>query len=203
MTALDANTPAGGLGPPATGAREGPADDGRTVRVWDPLVRIFHWSLLAGVVIAWATADEVQAVHEVVGYGIAGLLAVRIVWGFIGSTHARFSDFIYRPSAVAAHLVATARLSAKRYLGHNPAGGAMIIALLAMLTLTCATGIAMTTEAYADVHWVEEVHEVIVNGLLVLVALHVAGVLVASLEHRENLVRAMVTGRKRRGVGPR
>jgi cytochrome b len=207
MTVLGANARAGGLEPSATGAAEGPADDGRTVRVWDPLVRIFHWSLLAAVITAWVTADEVQAVHEVVGYGIAGLLAVRIVWGFIGSTHARFSDFVYRPSAVAAHLVATARLSARRYLGHNPAGGAMIIALLAMLALTCATGIAMTTEVYADVHWVEEIHEAIVNGLFVLVGLHVVGVLVASLEHRENLVRAMITGRKRRdldvGVGPR
>ncbi|MEN6541912.1 cytochrome b/b6 domain-containing protein [Parvibaculum sp.] len=168
-----------------------------TVRVWDPLVRIFHWSLVAAFAIAWATGDELQSVHETTGYAIAALVAIRVVWGLVGSTHARFSDFIYRPSTVIRYLVDTMMFRAKRYIGHNPAGGAMVMALLAMLAALCGTGILMTTDAFWGVEWVEEVHEALANLALILVGLHIAGVFAASIEHRENLVRAMFTGRKR------
>ena len=168
-----------------------------TIRVWDPLVRIFHWSLVIAFATAWATGDELQSVHEIAGYTIAGLVGIRLVWGLVGSTHARFSDFVYRPSTVIRYLVDTMLFRAKRYIGHNPAGGAMVIALLAMLAALCGTGIMMTTDAFWGVEWVEEVHEALANLALILVGLHIAGVFVASAEHKENLVRAMITGRKR------
>ena len=176
---------AGGSTPPAT------------VRVWDPFVRLFHWSLVILFATAWLTGDEVQSVHETSGYIIAGLLVTRAIWGLIGSQHARFSDFLYRPATVIGFLLDTARGRAKRYIGHNPAGGAMVIALIANIAGIAATGIMMTTDMFWGVSWVEDLHEFLATSALVLVVLHIAGVVIASFEHRENLVRSMLTGRKR------
>jgi cytochrome b len=172
-----------------------------TVRVWDPLVRIFHWSLIGLFVFAYVTGDEWQNPHEWAGYAIAALVAIRILWGLVGSRHARFASFIYRPSTVAAFAADTVRLRARRYLGHNPAGGAMVITLLVAITVIAASGFMMTTDAFWGVEWVEEVHELTVNLTLVLIALHVGGVILASFEHGENLVRSMVTGAKRAPTG--
>ncbi|WP_339765485.1 cytochrome b/b6 domain-containing protein [uncultured Hoeflea sp.] len=180
-----------------TGDIQSPA----TVRVWDPLVRIFHWSLVGLFTFAFLTGDEWQQPHEIAGYVIAGLIAVRVVWGLVGSRHARFSSFIYRPSTVAGFVSDTVRMKARRYLGHNPAGGLMVIALLMVIIAISATGWMMTTDAYWGVEWVEELHEGAAFTALGLIALHVGGVIVASFEHGENLVRAMVTGRKR-AAGP-
>jgi len=185
MTTLNNTIEAGGAKPPAT------------VKVWDPFVRIFHWSLAGLFVLAYATGDEVEQVHIAAGYAIAALLALRIAWGFVGPRHARFGNFVKSPRAVLTYLRDVALLRAPRYLGHNPAGGAMIVALLAMLAGTCVTGWMMTTDAYWGAEWVEDVHEALANVTLALVVLHVIGVLVASFEHRENLVTAMITGRKR------
>jgi cytochrome b len=195
MSAFSEKATAGGATPPADAAL---AETARTVLVWDPIVRLFHWSLVIAFIVAWATGDELQRLHEMAGYAIVALLVIRILWGFVGSTHARFAGFVHRPSTVARFLVDTVRLRAKRYLGHNPAGGAMAIALLMMLAATTGTGIMMTTDAYWGVEWVEDVHELAANLTVVLVGLHLVGVFVASVEHRENLVRAMITGRKRR-----
>lgn len=172
-----------------------------TVRVWDPLVRVFHWSLVGLFAFAFLTGDEWQQPHEVAGYIIAGLIAVRVIWGFVGSRHARFFSFIYRPSTVAGFVADTARMKARRYLGHNPAGGLMVIALLMMIIAISVTGRMMTTDAYWGVKWVGELHESAAFAALGLVGLHIGGVIVASLEHGENLVRAMFTGRKR-AAGP-
>lgn len=191
MSTFDEKALAGGVSPPAA------VGEAATVRVWDPLVRVFHWSLVAAFAIAWLTGDELERLHEATGYVIMALLGVRIVWGFVGCTHARFADFVYRPSRVVGYLADTARLRAKRYLGHNPAGGAMVVSLLLALTATAGSGFAMTTDAFHDAHWVEEVHEFLANAAILLVGLHVAGVAISSLAHRENLVRAMITGRKR------
>lgn len=166
------------------------------VRVWDPVVRFFHWSLVAAFTLAWVTGDEVKSLHELAGYTIVGLLAIRIVWGFAGTPHARFTDFVYRPSAVVGYLLDTMRLKAKRYLGHNPAGGAMVLALVATLLAVCGTGLMMTGTHWGTA-WVKDVHEVAATLALVLVGFHLAGVLIASIEHRENLVWAMISGRKR------
>jgi cytochrome b len=185
MTILNDRIEAGGVRPPAT------------VKVWDPFVRIFHWSLVALFAIAYATGDEIERVHIAAGYAVAALLTLRILWGFVGPAHARFSSFIRPPQDVLAYLRDVVLIRAPRYLGHNPAGGLMIIALMATLIGTCVTGIMMTTDAYWGAKWVEDVHQALANITIGLVALHVVGVLVASFEHRENLVKAMITGKKR------
>ena len=168
-----------------------------TVRVWDPLVRLFHWSLVTAFVTAWATGDEVMSVHELAGYVIIGLIAFRLVWGVAGSRHARFSDFLSRLTTILRYLKDSLALKARRTLGHNPAGGAMVIALLLALVATAGSGLMMTTEAFWGIRWVGEAHEIAVDLTLLLIVLHLAGVALASLEHRENLVIAMITGRKR------
>jgi cytochrome b len=176
---------AGGVTPPAT------------IPVWDRFVRFFHWSLVALFALAYATGDEVERVHIAAGYAIAVLLAMRLVWGIVGPPQARFSSFVRRPREVLAYLRDVCRFRARRYVGHNPAGAAMILALLLALTATVVTGVMMTTDAYWGAEWVEDLHEALANVTVALILLHVAGVLIASFQHRENLVTAMVTGRKR------
>jgi len=178
---------------------------GRTVRpapektkVWDIVVRLFHWSLVTSFAIAWLSADDWDKTHEAAGYVIAVLLAIRIVWGIIGSPHARFRDFIYKPSTVLSYLRDSLFRKAKRYIGHNPAGGAMVIAMLVSLIVATGTGIASTTNMFWGVEWVEELHEFTAQATLVLIFLHIAGVIYASFEHKENLVKAMITGWKKK-----
>ncbi|MCB1500357.1 MAG: cytochrome b/b6 domain-containing protein [Bauldia sp.] len=168
-----------------------------TVPVWDPLVRIFHWSLVAAFATAWLSAEESRSLHEAAGYVVAGLVAFRVLWGIVGPRHARFADFVRSPAAVLRFLRDTAHLRAPRHLGHNPAGGAMVVALLVALAVITGSGYMMTTDAFWGVRWVREVHEIAVNLTIVLLVLHVLGVVLASFEHRENLVAAMFTGRKR------
>jgi len=174
-----------------------PETSAGTVRVWDPLVRVFHWSLVASFALAWISADEWDDLHIWAGYAAAALIAFRVVWGLVGSRYARFSQFVRAPRAVAAYLKDLLTGREARYLGHNPAGGAMILLLIFSLTALCLTGWMYTLDAFWGEEWVEEVHEALANLLLVLVGLHLAGVALASLKHHENLVRAMVTGRKR------
>lgn len=185
----------GSVAPDHGAAPEGSAVGG-TVRVWDPLVRLFHWSLAGSVALAWLTAEEILSLHEVAGYAILGLLLVRSVWGLAGPPHARFSAFVTGPAAVARYLRDLARGRPARHLGHNPAGAAMIVALLSTLAGTVLTGVLMARGAGEAL---EELHEGLATAVLVLVGLHVAGVLASSLLHGENLVAAMVTGRKRAG----
>jgi cytochrome b len=168
-----------------------------TVKVWDPFVRICHWSLVVLLILAFATGDELEGLHIAAGYAVAGLVGLRILWGFIGSPHARFSDFLHSPREVLAYLHDIVLGRAHFHIGHNPAGGAMIIALIALLVGVVFSGFMMTTGAYWNVDWVGALHEVVVYCLLGLVAGHRLGVLVASLEHRKDLVKARFTGRKR------
>jgi cytochrome b len=173
------------------------ASQAKTVRVWDPFVRIFHWSLVSLFLIAFVTGDEIEWLHIRVGYAIAALVALRIVWGFVGTRHARFSDFVRSPGEIAAYSRQALRFGAPRHLGHNPAGGAMVIALLAMIAGIAATGFAMTTDAFWGSQRLEDLHEGLVYATVGLVVLHVAGVVFSGLEHGENLVKAMITGHKR------
>ena len=213
----------------------------REVRVWDPLVRLFHWSLVASFTVAYFTGEEESLVHVYAGYIVIGLVAFRLLWGFIGSRHARFSDFLYSPRRTLDYLKSLRSGQAEHYMGHNPAGGWMIVMLLVSLALTSYTGLkvyglegygplagagtelSLVAPAYADDEeheehegreehegygagegegdeaaeefW-EELHEFISNFTVFLIAIHIAGVLVSSRLHGENLVRAMITGRK-------
>jgi cytochrome b len=167
------------------------------VRVWDPLVRIFHWTLVICIAVAWITDHSSEAIHQSAGYTAAALVSVRLIWGFIGSPYARFRQFVRAPSVVRNYLAAIARGDEARYVGHNPAGGAMIVVLLTAIAATAISGWLMTTDTFYGEDWVEAVHSTSAYLTLALIALHVAGVLLASLRHHENLVRAMITGRKR------
>lgn len=165
--------------------------------VWDRLVRVLHWSLALSVLAAWLSSEGWARWHEWVGYVSLACIVVRLVWGFAGPRHARFGNFVRTPSATLAYARQVAAGSEPRYVGHNPLGGWMILALLLVAALTGLSGWLYTTDAFWGVEWVEEVHEVLAEGLLVLIALHVAGVIFSSRRHRENLVAAMLHGRKR------
>lgn len=168
-----------------------------TAKIWDPLVRIFHWSLVTSFAVAWLAADELRSLHEWAGYAAAALVAFRTGYGFVGSRYARFSQFVRGPTQTIAYAGDAVRNRERRYLGHNPLGAVMVVALLLATAATALTGWIMTTDAYWGVEWVEDVHKVLANAMLVMIGLHVAGVVLASARHGENLVRAMVTGRKR------
>lgn len=188
---------------PAMSSLDQQVADGRAtqpagIEVWDPFVRVFHWSLAGLFLAAYATGDDVRQTHIALGYTIAALIALRIVWGFVGPRHARFTDFVCSPRAVFAYLRDVALFRAPRYLGHNPAGGAMIVALLVMLVACSITGYMMTTDAFRGAEAVEEIHEGFAIGTVGLIAFHLLGVLISSLGHGENLVKSMITGRKRR-----
>lgn len=165
-------------------------------RVWDPFVRFHHWALVGSFVLAWITAEESMLLHEQVGYFMLVLITLRLAWGVIGTQHARFTDFIYSPAKTFAYLSSLKRGKPEHYTGHNPAGGWMIILLLAMLLATIGSGIMM--QGQYESAW-EELHEAFANLTILLVLVHVSGVVVAGLQHGENLVKAMITGYKPRG----
>ena len=167
-----------------------------SVKVWDPFVRLFHWSLVALVAAAFLTGDEAEKAHIAIGYAIVGLVAARVVWGFVGPEHARFSDFVKSPAAILRYLSQALQGRAPRHLGHNPLGGAMMIALIAMLAVVCGGGYLLTTDAFWGAEEFKEVHEATAYLLLAMVGLHVLGAVWTGVQHRENLVRAMITGRK-------
>jgi cytochrome b len=191
--------------------------------VWDPLVRIGHWTLVIAFFTAYLAGDDFFAVHKWAGYVVTIYLLFRIIWGFIGTRHARFADFVRGPGAVFSYLRDLTTGKVKDYAGHNPAGGAMVIALLLSLFVTTTSGIALyavedsagplagivTEQTFAPLastfgddeesageEVLESAHKTFVYITLVLVGLHIAGVVASSLAHKENLARAMITGRK-------
>jgi cytochrome b len=212
----------------------------REVPVWDPFVRVFHWTAAIGFFVAYFTEDGPITLHVWAGYLIGALVVLRVIWGFVGPQHARFSDFVWPPGVVLRYLRDLVTLRGRRYLGHSPGGGAMVIVLLISLLVTVGSGLVLyalednagplagiVTSAAApesaapsgegeetgngeheqedpeneraegsEELW-EEIHEILANLTLVLVILHIAGVFLASYVHRENLTRAMLTGRKR------
>ena len=199
------------------------------IKVWDIAVRIFHWSLVVLYVVSYLTGEDESALHNYAGYGVLGLIVFRMVWGVVGTRHARFTDFIYGPGKTIAYAKSMLSRQPIHYLGHNPLGGWMAVALLVTLFITCWSGMEyigskgegplaadtgmVISVAQAnddenedeeheegDEFW-EEVHEVFANLTLFLVILHIVGVLAASLVHRENLAKSMVNGYKRPGPG--
>jgi cytochrome b len=209
----------------------------REVRVWDPFVRLFHWSLVIAFFVAYFAEPEDSglALHVWAGYFVGGLIVLRVIWGFVGTKHARFSDFAFGPFRALGYLGDLVRGRSKRRLGHSPAGAWMTYLLLLALAGTVLTGMTVlatdkhqgplapffagsaTTaierageeengsaaaagggeSAERGEDAVGEVHEILANLVLILVILHLLGVVVASVSHRENLVRSMITGNKR------
>ena len=212
-----------------------------TIRIWDPIVRIGHWTLALSFFVAYLTEDDLLSQHVWAGYVVGAVVCIRLVWGLIGTKHARFSDFVRSPAVTLRYVGDLIQRRAKRHIGHNPAGGAMIVALLIGLSGTVYSGLVLyaieensgplagwiadnntTTSLPAIISTVradeddddsddeseehedeageefwEEVHEFYTNLVLLLIVLHVAGVLYSSYVEKENLPKAMFTGRKR------
>lgn len=164
--------------------------------VWDAPVRVFHWLIVLSFAVAWLSAESErwQLVHVTAGYTMAGLVAFRLLWGLVGTKHARFGDFVRGPRAVLGYLKSLVGGRPEHHAGHNPAGGLAIVALLVLAALVTATGWANYSELGGD--WLEEVHEALASGMLALVVVHVVAVFASSWLHRENLVGAMIHGRK-------
>jgi cytochrome b len=175
-----------------------PQRSGGPLQVWDPFVRVFHWIMVVGFVVNYfELVREGKLGHQVIGYVVLGLVAARILWGFIGPRHARFREFVVHPIAALRHLRDSLGHRDQRHIGHNPAGGAMVVALLATTILVGVTGWLNTTDWFFGSDFMEELHELLANLMLALAGLHILGVIHASWRHRENLVKSMVTGRKR------
>ncbi len=180
----------------------------RRIQVWDVPTRLFHWSLLALVVIAWFTGEGeggTAATHRIAGEAIAGLLVFRVLWGFIGGEHARFADFAAGPKLVLEHVGDLFSATPKRHLGHNPLGGVAVFLLLLTTVFIVVTGLFSGGDEGASGlfagAWgvnVGETHEVAFRVLQGLVVLHVLGVVVESWRARDALTPAMITGAKTR-----
>lgn len=166
------------------------------IKVWDPLIRIVHWSLAACFFAAFLVEDG-DAPHRWLGYAALGLIAVRVVWGVIGSDHARFSDWVRGPRAVVDYLRERIAGRSHRRLGHNPAAAVIMLLLLAGVAAVGITGWLLTIDRFFGVEWLQEVHEVFAWGVLGLVGIHVLAAIVESVHYRENLIASMLHGRKR------
>lgn len=178
------------------------------VRVWDPLVRIFHWGLIAAFATAYVTQEQEYDLHLLAGYSVLGLVSFRILWGFIGPRYARFGTFVRGPGHLLSYVSALARGRAPRFAGHNPAGGVMILLLLLVMLVITLSGIALDgaenragplggTNLFLYGGSIKAVHDTASDLAMLLILAHVLGVAHASFVHRENLVWAMITGRKR------
>ena len=170
------------------------------VRVWDRFVRLFHWALVLCFFGAYLSTGSIGWVHKGCGYATLALVAARCVWGFAGRGHARFASFVPGPQKLGRYLLALLRMREPRHLGHNPAGAVMIVLLLCMVLAVGTTGWMLTLDAFWGNGTVEDLHVLLVDGMLLAIVIHVVANVYASLRHRENLVVAMITGNKR-GMG--
>lgn len=166
------------------------------ILVWDLPTRFMHWGMALSFVGAYLTAESerYRDIHVMLGYTLLGLILCRVVWGLVGTRYARFKSFLYGPRAVTAYLYGLLRGKPRHYVGHNPAGSVAIYLLLAVGLLAAGTGYATYNDSGGD--WLGELHEGVAGFMLGLVFVHIAGVVVSSWIHRENLVRSMITGRK-------
>lgn len=172
-----------------------PAD--RTAAVWDLPLRLWHWVLAASVLAAWFTPTVHDSLHRIVGYAIIGLLAFRLILGFWGSRYSRFRMIGVRLRAAPFYLWNLRRGIAGGYIGLNPAGTLMMVALLVALAVSAITGALSVTVTFFGVWWIEDTHAYASDAVIVLVVLHIVGVVGMSMLQRENLIRAMISGRKR------
>lgn len=175
---------------------ESRAATGPRILVWDAPVRVFHWLMVFSFAGAYLTSDSEswRLVHVTLGYTMAGLVAFRLLWGLVGTRHARFTAFVRGPRAVMAYLGSLLRGRPQHHTGHNPAGALAILALLALTAGVTAAGWATYNEMAGE--WTEDLHETLANAMLVVVLVHVGAVVLSSLLHKENLAGAMVTGYK-------
>ncbi len=173
------------------------ADAGWRILVWDAPVRVFHWLMVASFATAWLTAETERwrLLHVTAGYTMAGLVAFRLLWGLLGTRHARFASFVRGPRAVWHYLRSLPTGRPEHHVGHNPAGALAIVLMLGLTALAAATGHALYNDIGPEA--LEDLHEAAANTMMLVVLVHVAGVLLASRLHHENLVGAMLTGRKR------
>ena len=187
-----------------------PADDAQTptVKVWDPLIRVFHWSLVFFFVLAFISGDDWEAIHVQAGYAVLLLIAFRLLWGLVGTRNARFMTFVKSPSVTLAYLKSILSFKVPHYLGHNPLGAAMVVVLLLSIALVSFSGMVLiagegsgplagTFLSSWSGDWMEEIHEFFTNFTLLMVVIHVSGVIISSLLEGENLAKAMMTGRKK------
>lgn len=169
-----------------------------TVQVWDRFVRVFHWSLVASFATAYFVTEQIGLVHKGAGYLALALVTARCVWGFTApNPHARFASFVPTPAKLWRYLRLLLQGREPRHLGHNPAGAMMILYLLGATLVIGVTGFLMTTDAFWGNELVETLHVTTVDVTVVAVIVHVGANLYESLRHRENMFKAMVTGRKR------
>jgi cytochrome b len=165
------------------------------IKVWDAPVRIFHWTFVVLILAAWFTGEwrgERFPIHAYIGYAAGIVLFFRVIWGFVGSSYARFSDFVYSPGKTLKYALEVMKAAPSRYVGHNPLGGWMIMLMIVVIGVTIVSGILGPID-----HDMEEIHEFLgENIILILVGLHILGVIVDSIMTKENLARAMVTGEK-------
>lgn len=167
-------------------------------RVWDPFVRVFHWTLVACVLLNSFVVDDGEDLHQWLGYLASALVLARIVWGFVGTRHARFADFWPTPSRVLHHLRALQAGRLEHHAGHNPLGALMMLALIALVLSLGLTGWLQTTDAFWGEEWLQDLHEAVGEGLLIAAGLHAAAALVMGRIERTRLIKAMVTGVKER-----
>lgn len=181
--------------------REHAVSVARRVAVWDPLVRLFHWTVVLGVTANLFVTAEGKPVHRWIGYAVFGAVLLRLCWGLIGTRHARFSDFLPSPTRLWSYSNALLRRREPRYVGHNPAGAMMMMALLTLLLAVGVTGWMQTLDDYWGVQWVQNLHKTLANAIMVLAGLHALAAIRESVRHRENLIWSMITGHKRAPSG--
>ncbi|MDX9989153.1 cytochrome b/b6 domain-containing protein [Thiothrix unzii] len=167
------------------------------ILVWDLPTRVFHWSFALSFAGAYLTAESerYRDIHLALGYVFLGMLVFRLVWGLVGTAYVRFRAFWFKPAEIVAYLRALLSPQPQHYVGHNPAGGVAIFLLLVLGLLISVSGLGLYWEI-GDEDWFEELHEIAANVMLLVVGVHIAGVLVSSVLHKENLVRAMFNGYK-------
>lgn len=171
------------------------------ILVWDIVVRIFHWTIVFGFTANMFFLEEGKWQHRWVGYTILGAIFVRIAWGFIGSAHARFSDFIPTPNRLRNYIKSLLKRKDPRYIGHNPAGALMMFALILLMIFCGITGWMQGLDRFWGVEWLQETHKLAANSILILAGLHVLAAIIESIRHKENLIKSMITGYKRRAKG--
>lgn len=174
-----------------------PPDSDLVLRVWDPFVRVFHWSLVSCVLVNFFVVDDGETLHQLVGYTASALVVARLVWGFVGSAHARFADFFPTPARLRAHLAAIRAGRHDFQPGHTPLGALMMLALMTLVLALGLSGFLQTTDLFWGGEWLEELHAGLATTLIALAGIHAAAAIVIGRLERVNLVGAMITGIKR------